>query len=250
MSARSLALLPPLLMVCLLFVQCTQHSYRTGDGSAAAGSRTSFPSDFEGRIKRYGFVDLREFAPSIPVELYYATSNNVVGQPIYPRNMPCLLRRTTAVKLLRAQRELQKQGLGLKIWDAWRPARSHLALWDAVPKTGYVVPPSAGFSRHCLGVAVDVTLVDSRGRELQMPTRFDDFTSAAASNYRGNDEEIRHRVTALQRAMRNAGFSGIDTEWWHFSDLSSPADVIFANQFGIQLPNNVRKVKFTYGRSE
>ncbi|MEM7010828.1 MAG: M15 family metallopeptidase [Verrucomicrobiota bacterium] len=249
MSARSLALLPPFLLFCLLALQCTHQSQRIGTRSAAAEARTSFPSDFERRVKRHGFVNIREYAPSIPVDLHYATSNNVAGQPIYPRNMPCLLRQKTADKLLRAQRELQAQGLGLKIWDAWRPARSHLALWDAAPKSGYVVPPSAGFSRHCLGVAVDVTLVDSRGRELPMPTRFDDFTPAAASKYSGNDEQIRNRVAALQRAMRNAGFSGINSEWWHFSDLSTPADVVFANELGIQLPNNVRKVKFTYGRS-
>ncbi|MFT5466360.1 MAG: D-alanyl-D-alanine dipeptidase [Verrucomicrobiales bacterium] len=243
MFLRKLALFPPLLLLCALAVQCTQRNYRSSSAPIGNSFRTPLPEDFESRIARYGLVDLRKFAPSLVFDLRYAAADNVTGAPIYPRNMPCLLRRQTAKKLVRAQRELQAQGYGLKIWDAWRPARSHLALWDAAPNGGYVVPPSAGFSRHCLGTAVDVTLVDARGRELRLPTGFDNFTPAASSTYIGSSFAIRENLAALQTAMRNAGFSRIGSEWWHFSDPSG-GNVVFSYQLGIQLPDNVRKVKF------
>lgn len=243
MRTKNLALFPPLLLICAFAVQCSQRNYRSNGNAVGSGFRTPLPEDFDSRIARYGLVDLRKFDPSLVFDLRYATSDNVTGRPIYPKNMPCLLRRNTAEKLVRAQRELQAQGLGLKVWDAWRPARSHLALWDAAPKSGYVVPPSAGFSRHCLGTAVDVTLVDRRGREQQLPTGFDNFTPAARSNYIGSNPIVRKNLEALQTAMRNAGFSRIESEWWHFSDPSG-GNVVFSYDLGIQLPGNVRKVKF------
>lgn len=241
MLAKRIALLPPLILLCLLGVHC---SHRALD-------RAFIPSVLAERAARLNFVDLHRFDSSIVIDLRYATSNNVVRAPIYPRNMPCLLFRPTAVRLAAAQRELREQGLGLKIWDGYRPPRSHLALWEASPKTGYVASPNDGFSRHCMGIAVDVTLVDSRGREMPMPTGFDHFSTAASANYSGSDPAIRENVRKLQTAMRNAGFSRIESEWWHFEDRASPgAEVIFARDLGIQLPPNVPRVRFSAETAE
>lgn len=193
------------------------------------------------RLNRAGLADLRVVAPGIVVDLRYATTNNVAGKRLYPSGMPCLLHRSTAYKLAEAQELLRREGFGLKVWDAYRPPQAHRALWKAAPSSNYVVPPSAGLSRHCAGVAVDVTLVDSQGREMRMPTKFDSFSPEASSFYRGGDPEVRRNLERLQRAMRKAGFVTIPNEWWHF-DEAGPTSLkaVPAGALGIEMPSHVR----------
>jgi D-alanyl-D-alanine dipeptidase len=106
----------------------------------------------------------------------------------------------------------------LKIWDAFRPREAQLALWNASPKNDFVANPGAGAgSLHSWGLAVDATLADRYGTTVSMPTDFDDFTPAAMWRYTGTNEIIRHHLTMLQMAMREAGFYGIRSEWWHFT---------------------------------
>ncbi len=175
--------------------------------------------------------------PGISIELKYATSNNFTGRMLYPPDMPCLLHRMTLARLKRAQKILRKHKLGLKVWDAYRPPEVHRQLWQASKKSAYVVPPEMGTSLHCYGVAVDVTLVDREGRELAMPTAHDEFTPAAASTYSGGDPVILRNLTLLQKTMKKAGFSIINDEWWHFTNMeAAAARVISAKQLGIQLP--------------
>jgi D-alanyl-D-alanine dipeptidase len=163
-------------------------------------------------------VEVTQFCPSIFYELRYATTRNFTGQQIYPRWARCLLRKGVALRLKRAQEELRRQGYGLKIWDAYRPAWAQEILWKSSPNPGYVATPSSGGSWHTWGASVDVTLVDLKGRELPMPTDFDDFTVAAKSNYEGGNTLIATHVSILRTAMRNAGFTGVRDEWWHFTD--------------------------------
>lgn len=197
----------------------------------------------EQRLARAGFADVRAAAPGIVVDLRYGTSNNVAGRRLYPPGMPCLLRKSSARKLALAQSYLEREGFGLKVWDAYRPPQAHRALWNAAPFSGYVVPPSQGLSRHCAGVAVDVTLVDAQGREMRMPSKYDDFTPAASSHYRGGDPEIQRNVERLQRAMRRAGFVTIPNEWWHFDEAGVEAPKAISSQtLGIQLPSYVRSL--------
>jgi D-alanyl-D-alanine dipeptidase len=162
------------------------------------------------------FVDVEEFVPGIVVELRYATERNPFGRAFYtsPR---ALLRRGMAEKLVRAAEELAARGLRLKVWDAYRPLSVQRALWEAVPDPEFVAPPERG-SRHNRGAAVDVTLTDLDGRELPMPTDFDDFSDRAhADSPLPSDEEKANR-TILRDAMVDAGFEAITSEWWHFND--------------------------------
>lgn len=161
-------------------------------------------------------VDVAKVCPSIVIELRYATARNVTGRPIYPAKARCLVRSSVADRLNKAQAELHRQRLRLKIWDAYRPAWAQRALWEAVRNPEYVGEPSRGGSLHTYGVGVDVTLVDARGRELPMPTDFDDFTPAASRFYRGNNPVIAANLQTLQRAMARAGFWVLRDEWWHF----------------------------------
>lgn len=162
-------------------------------------------------------VDLRQACPGVVIELRYATSRNITGKPIYPAGSRALLRKSVAERLNRAQAFLQNRGFGLKVWDAYRPAAVQKLLWDAIRNPAYVVEPSSTGSLHNWGAAVDVTLVDFRGREAKMPTDFDAFSEAARYDYKGKDPEIAFNLSTLKRAMAEAGFRHIRDEWWHYS---------------------------------
>ncbi len=161
-------------------------------------------------------VDIKSIDPTIVVDLRYASSRNIAGRPLYPRNMPALFRPSVASRLAYANRELRPHGYRLKIWDAYRPRSAHEQLWQFAPTEEYVANPTTGGSLHTWGVAADATLVDAKGRELKMPTDFDDFTPAAWLKYSGTDPRVRRNLRILQSAMARSGFYGLRTEWWHF----------------------------------
>ena len=166
-------------------------------------------------------TDVRSLDPTIVVDMRYATSNNFTGAPLpgYLANY-AYLRREAAAALARVQRDLRSQGLGLKIFDAYRPVRATLAMVDWTErvnrpdllKDGYI----ASRSRHNLGLAIDLTLIDlSSGRELEMGTPFDTFSTAAhTANATGAAAANRQK---LKSAMEREGFLNYDQEWWHFS---------------------------------
>lgn len=195
---------------------------------------------------RHGFVDVRTFRPDIPVELRYGTVQNVTAQALYPADMPCLLQRATAEKLAHAQDLLRPQGLGLKIWDAWRPPEVQAQLFRFAKESGrplLFVNPEEAWSYHCSGTAVDVTLVDAHGLELPMPTSFDELehVTPPASSVPGEGAMRNARI--LRDSMMEAGFDMIDLEWWHYDDASfkDPPNLIpaiFAKTIGLALPGS------------
>lgn len=163
-------------------------------------------------------VNIRAFAPSIAIDLRYATARNIAGRPLYPAGMQPLLRAGVARRLIAAQHELEQYHYSLKVWDAYRPKKAQQELWDVVRNPDFVANPKAdGGSLHSLGVAVDVTLIDEARQSVSMPTDFDNFTPAAMLYYHGPDENVRNHLRLLQWAMSRAGFYGLRTEWWHFT---------------------------------
>jgi zinc D-Ala-D-Ala dipeptidase len=163
-------------------------------------------------------VDIRSVDPTIIVELRYAGRNNLVGYPLYPRGMCALARPEVASGLAVAQAFLRRYQFGLKIWDAYRPVAVQEKLWHASHNSDYVANPEIGVgSLHSWGVAIDATLVDTWNRPVRMPSDFDDFTPASMWRYLGPHTDVRAHVHLLQMAMRNAGFWGLRTEWWHFT---------------------------------
>jgi len=161
-------------------------------------------------------VDISELDPTIIIDLKYATSDNFVGKVLYNEKR-AVLRRCTAERLVRVQHKLRQQGVGIKIWDAYRPLSVQKEMWKLVPDSRYVANPARG-SRHNRGAAVDVTLVDSTGKELTMPTGFDDFTEKAGAYYQDIPAEAKRNRKILQKAMTSEGFLILDSEWWHFDD--------------------------------
>jgi D-alanyl-D-alanine dipeptidase len=172
-------------------------------------------------------VDVQRVAPTLRIDARYATPFNFVGEPLPGYEAPrVLLRREAAEALARVQRALAAEGLGLKVFDGYRPARATAAMvaWtrrvrrEDLLRDGYI----AERSRHNLGLAVDLTLVTlDGGRELKMGTAFDTFSRAAhTANASGETAVNRQR---LVRAMAAEGFTNLAEEWWHFAfDAPNP----------------------------
>lgn len=163
------------------------------------------------------FVRVRDYIPDILEELKYATADNFTGNRIY-QFKDTYLRYGTVKKLMAVQEELRVLGLGLKIWDGFRPISAQYTLWDIYPDDTYVADPNKGFSNHSRGNAVDLTLVDANGEELDMPTAFDDFSGRADRNYAEIPELPRANAELLQQIMERHGFQGYYGEWWHYND--------------------------------
>jgi D-alanyl-D-alanine dipeptidase len=161
-------------------------------------------------------VDIHKLDPNIIIDLKYATKDNFTGQIVYPVNK-CYLREEVAKKLSKVQKKLNKIGLGLKVWDAYRPLSVQYKFWELVPDPRYVADPKTG-SNHNRGAAVDVTLVDSKGKELLMPTKFDDFSEKASGSYMDLPEEAIKNRELLKKYMTEEGFEAFASEWWHFND--------------------------------
>ena len=163
-------------------------------------------------------VDIQSVDATIVVELRYAGNNNLFKHPLYPQGTRALARPEVATALTKAQTLLRRYHYGLKIWDAYRPIDVQTKLWQALRNSEYVANPELGVgSLHSWGIAVDATLVDSWNRPVSMPSDFDAFTPAATLRYTGRSFEILGNVRLLQWAMHKAGFSGMRTEWWHFT---------------------------------
>ncbi len=161
-------------------------------------------------------VEIREINPHILIDVRYATADNFMKEPLYPADARCLLLREVAEGLSRVQQALEKKGLGLKVFDGYRPLSVQKKMWGRFPMEGYIANPAKG-SNHNRGAAVDLTLVDKDGKELPMPSAYDEFSDRAHADYAGGSEEQALNRQTLREAMEKEGFAGISTEWWHFN---------------------------------
>ncbi len=159
-------------------------------------------------------VDIQKVNPKIKIEIRYATPDNFTHETLYPEAR-CLLLREVAEKLSNVQQSLETKGLGLKIFDGYRPLAVQKKMWAIYPVEGYVANPAKG-SNHNRGAAVDLTLVDAHGKELPMPSSYDEFSGRSHRDYTGGTPEQLKNRRILQEAMEKEGFHGISTEWWHF----------------------------------
>jgi zinc D-Ala-D-Ala dipeptidase len=189
-------------------------------------------SEFEKMFRDSGLVDLQEFIPGILIDLKYTTLDNFVKADVYGDLEKCFLRKEAAEKLKKAQDLLHEKhpGYNLLVFDGVRPFRVQQFMWDSlhIPnKRNYLAPPSEG-SIHNYGCAVDLSIADSLGKELDMGTPFDFFGELAqpqlegAMLANGKLTKPQHANRMLLRTiMRKAGFFDIKTEWWHFNAFGS-----------------------------
>lgn len=163
-------------------------------------------------------VRVADYIPGIREELAYATEENFTGQKIYDF-YNAYLRYGTIKKLSAVCEELEQQGLGILIWDGFRPVSAQAALWEVCPDPLFVSHPVTGTRTHCRGNAVDLTLCDlETGEQLIMPTGFDVFTSLADRDYSDCDPVAAANARLLETVMEKHGFKPFRAEWWHFTD--------------------------------
>lgn len=162
------------------------------------------------------FLSVIALDSTVQLDIRYATANNFTGVQIYDC-AACLLRPEAALALVRVHQSLRAKGYGgLKLFDCYRPRPYQQRLWDKVPNPNYVTPPEKG-SMHSRGLAIDLTIVDRLGMELDMGTGYDYFGKEAHTDYLQFPNTVLANRKLLQSAMEAAGFGGIRTEWWHFS---------------------------------
>jgi len=161
------------------------------------------------------WTDLNHLDSSIVIDMRYATAQNFVEEKMYDCSR-CFLRPEVAKQIVAAHKMLQEGGLGLKMLDCFRPRPMQQKLWDKVPDARYVTPPSRG-SMHNRGAAVDLTIVDGEGEQLDMGTPFDFFGKEAHQAYADLPKEVLANRKLLRETMGAVGLQPIRTEWWHYS---------------------------------
>lgn len=160
------------------------------------------------------FVDVGELDNTVVLDIRYATTGNFTGKIIYPVARG-LLRRDAALRLLRVQQKLKKQGYRLVVFDAYRPITLQKRLWEMMPDERYVDDPSKG-SPHNRGGTVDVSLADLDGNHLPMPSLYEEHSIKASRDYAEASGEALKNRALLEEAMKAEGFEAFRGEWWRF----------------------------------
>ena len=170
------------------------------------------------------FVNLKNYSKDFMYDMKYATSDNFLKAKVYDC-AECFLRLKTVEALIEANNSFMKMGYKIKLFDCYRPLDIQKKMWKIVPNPSYVADPSKG-SIHNRGGAVDITLVDSNGNELNMGTSFDFFGIEASHNYLNLSQEIKQNRELLKKVMIENGFNSFDSEWWHYNLKSALNDKV------------------------
>jgi D-alanyl-D-alanine dipeptidase len=160
-------------------------------------------------------VEIKKYIPEIALDLRYATNNNFMHRRMYT-TAKAYARLPVVKALQQVEAELKMQGLGLKIYDAYRPYSVTVNFYEMAPDTNFVADPRKG-SKHNRGCAIDLSVINLKtGKELDMPTGFDSFSRKAGANYMDlSPQQITNREL-LKTVMAKYGFKVISTEWWHY----------------------------------
>ena len=163
-------------------------------------------------------VELKSLVPEIRYELAYAQKTNFTHQRLYSKKLKTTyLRKDVALALKLVAEELSKNGLGILVWDAYRPYSVTQKFWTLIHDERYVANPSKG-SGHNRGIAIDMTIYDlASGSLLEMPTGFDDFSENAHHGYKNLPANRIENRELLRSVMEKHGFVKFETEWWHYS---------------------------------
>ncbi|MGW9685970.1 M15 family metallopeptidase [Flagellimonas sp. 2504JD1-5] len=172
------------------------------------------------------FVRLADFSNDFAYDMRYATENNFLKAKVYDC-AECYTRVKTAKALIEANKAFMEKGVKIKFFDCYRPNSVQYKMWEIVPNPQYVADPVKG-SIHNKGGAVDITLVDLEGNELDMGTDFDFFGKRAYHDNLDLPEIILQNRKLLKETMEAFGFWSIRTEWWHYN-LSAASNDKVAN---------------------
>jgi D-alanyl-D-alanine dipeptidase len=209
-------------ITCILFFlllalpSCSQRLKTSSYGVQYLASEQSYHQALK-RDSNKKMLELKQLIPSLLYDLRYATTNNFVKQAVYPtQTNHTFLRLPAAMALQKVQTDLNQKGLGLKIFDAYRPYSVTVKFWELIKDERYVANPSKG-SGHNRGLAVDLSIIDLKtGVELDMGTEFDNFTDTAHHNFKQLSPTVLQNRILLKELMLKHGFKLLETEWWHY----------------------------------
>ena len=187
---------------------------------AACSTVPRHPPVEPGPFREADLVEIVKLDPDVHLDVRYATSNNFTGRPVYTQPR-AFLQRPAAEALVRVNRSLRDKGYGLLVFDGYRPWSVTRLFWEITPKDkrekGFVANPSKG-SKHNRGAAVDLSMYElATGKEVVMPSAYDEFSDRADPDFAGGTAEERARRDLLRAEMEKEGFTVDPGEWWHFN---------------------------------
>ena len=206
-----------LLLFCLIGLSSCKSGYLDGTVSKDL-------QDISATKDENAFVNLKNYSRDFVFDMKYATTANFLKEQVYPC-AECYLRVKTVKSLLAANQAFLAQGYRIKLYDCYRPKAIQKKMWKLVPDANYVANPKKG-SIHNKGGAVDISLVDSLGVELDMGTPFDFFGEEAGHNYTNLPEAVLNNRKFLKQIMLQNNFTSFDSEWWHYNLVNSKADEV------------------------
>jgi D-alanyl-D-alanine dipeptidase len=196
---------PIVLFVALLF--SVSGKSQTGNGDSSLEN----PNSSNDTI----FVNIKDYSQDFVYDIKYATSDNFLKAKVYDC-AECFLRLKTVKAIIKANAVFMKKGYKIKFFDCYRPLDIQKKMWQIVSNPSYVADPAKG-SIHNRGGAVDITLVDRNGKELDMGTPFDFFGIEASHNYTQLSKKVKKNRAFLKKVMIENGFNSFDSEWWHYN---------------------------------
>jgi D-alanyl-D-alanine dipeptidase len=161
------------------------------------------------------FVNLKAYSNDFVYDLKYASNDNFLKSKVYDC-AECYLRLKTVEALISANKKFMKLGYKIKLFDCYRPLDIQKKMWKIVSNPDYVANPIKG-SIHNRGGAVDLTLVDEFGNQLDMGTGFDFFGQEAGHNYKNLPENVLENRKLLKKILTKNGFKIFESEWWHYN---------------------------------
>ena len=200
-------------MLCPFFISAQQHKGNPY-GLQVINSYKDYQESYA-KNPQNELIEIKKEIPNIKLDIKYATKNNFMNQVMY-KEARAFARKPVVAQLKKIQLVLNKKGYGLKIFDAYRPYAITLAFYQKALNKNFVANPKKG-SKHNRGCAVDLTLIDLKtGKELQMPTPYDNFAEQASPSYSNLPPQVIKNRTLLITTMQAYGFRVIKNEWWHF----------------------------------
>jgi D-alanyl-D-alanine dipeptidase len=170
------------------------------------------------------FVNLKDFSSDFVYDMKYATTDNFLKAKVYDC-AECFLRLKTVKELVKANTKFIQKGYRIQLFDCYRPLDIQKKMWQIVANPEYVADPAKG-SIHNRGGAVDITLLDNKGKALDMGTPFDFFGPEASHNYQLLSDEVKQNRLVLKKIMQENGFISFDSEWWHYNLQNASKDKV------------------------
>jgi D-alanyl-D-alanine dipeptidase len=217
-----------ILVGCFFLVSCKTNLVYKNQKKANVNSEVSVRLNSQkttfGDLNDTTFVNIKEYSTDFVYDMKYATEDNFLKSKVYDC-AECYLRLKTVKSLMKANTKFMKKGYKIKLYDCYRPLDIQKKMWTIVSNPIYVANPSKG-SIHNRGGAVDISLVDSNGVELDMGTPFDFFGIEASHNNKNFSKEILDNRKLLKKIMLQSDFQSFDSEWWHYNLKNAKLDPV------------------------